>query len=261
MLIYLDCARGLTTAHMLGALLDAGADYALVTRVLAGLTLPRATLLRTHDRYGGIACTVASVALGPVPRDARLLDAIHTLEAGAMPLAVRTWGSGTLRRLAEAEAIVRGVSVDDVPLDDPVTVAEIIAVTAALASLRVVRVYAAPLPSHTAPDDAHAADVVTVLLDEAGWPIATDADTSTGTSTDNGTRNDSGTVTPGGAALLAALCEPGQPALHLRSVGYGGTDIAAPLLACWFGTPYETDAPHTATAATSHPHSHPHGTT
>jgi len=60
-----------------------------------------------------------------------------------------------------------------------------------------------------------------VLLEEAEWPSVPDA-----------------AVTPGGAAILAALAEPGAPPLRLSAVGYGITGAAPYMLRCWLGTPY-----------------------
>jgi len=144
-ILYLDSSRGISAGLVLGALLDAGADVALVQRILGTVTLPRIALMRGKERVGSTGGTVASVAIGPVRRDTLFIDAIRALESGQSPLAVRTWGGGMLARLIEAEAMVRGEPLDTVPLTDPVTVAELIAVSAALAALQVVRVYAAPI--------------------------------------------------------------------------------------------------------------------
>lgn len=247
MLAYWGTAGGLTAGLALGALLDAGANGAMVARILAGLTLPRATLVQARGRANGLAGTVATVALSPVPHGTPFLHAIHALENGTMPLAVRTWGGGALRRLVEAEALVRGMPVDAVPLVDPTTVAEIIAVTAALATLRTLRVFAAPLCARPS-DDAHAGDVAGALLDEAGWPAAIDGEAAA--------------ISPGGAALLAALCEPGQPPMRLVAIGYGMTaDSAVPPLPCWLGEPYHAEVSPVAAPAPArdHPHPHPHG--
>ena len=143
--VYLDSGRGISAGLTLGALLDAGADAALVQRILGTVTIPRIALMQAREITDVVHGISASVAVGPVPHGTRLLDVIQTLEKGPAPLAVRTWGGGLLARLLEAEAMARGVALDAVPLTDIVTVAELLAVSAALAALRVVRVYAAPL--------------------------------------------------------------------------------------------------------------------
>ncbi len=255
MLAYLDSGRGISANLVLGALLDAGADIALVRRILDTITLPRIALMRAADRVGALAGTVASVAIGPLPRGTRLLDAIRALENGRVPLAVRTWGGGMLARLLEAEAMVRGEPLDIVPLADPVTVAELLAVSAAFAALRVVRVYAAPLTGSTelrvlSPErsDGPAKDTALsiMLLEEAGWPVAVDA-----------------SVTPGGAAILAALAEPGVPPVRLSAVGYGIAADAPHLLRCWLGMPYNAGTmptpSGTRTGAAMHAHPHSNG--
>jgi uncharacterized protein (DUF111 family) len=250
MILYLDSSRGMSAALVLGALLDAGADIALVQRILGTVTLPRIALMRGKEHAGSIAGTVASVAIGPVRRDAMFIDVLRALDGGQAPLAVRTWGGGMIAQLLEAEAMARGEPLDAVPLADPVTVAELIAVSAALAALRVVRVYAAPLTrsieEKTPP--AKYSVLSTALLEEAEWPVSADSAAAT--------------VTPGGAAILAALAEPGLPSLRLSAVGYGLTADAPHILRCWLGTPYNTGsglAPSGTRTAPAHRHPHDAG--
>ncbi len=139
-IVYLDSGRGMTAALMLGALLDAGADAALIQRILGTITLPRIALMRTKEHGGAVSGTVASVAIGPVQRGTAAIEVIRALENGKVPLAVRTWGGGMIARLLEAEALAHGEPLDAVPLTDPVTIAELLTVSAALAALQVVRV-------------------------------------------------------------------------------------------------------------------------
>jgi uncharacterized protein (DUF111 family) len=243
-IVYLDCNRGISAGLVLGALLDAGADAALVQRILGTVTLPRISLMRGRERVGAVAGTVASVAIGPVKRGTPLIDAVRALESGQSPLSVRTWGGGMVARLLEAEAMLRGEPLDAVPLTDPVTVAELIAVSAALAALQVVRVYAAPL-GRTEGERVHSvlSPQSSVLLEEAGWPAAPGA-----------------VVTPGGAAILAALAEPGVPPLRLSAVGYGIAADTPRLLRCWVGEPYSAGRGPVAdrNRAVVLTHAHPH---
>jgi uncharacterized protein (DUF111 family) len=247
MILYLDSSRGISAALVLGALLDAGADVALVQRILGTVTLPRIALMRGKERMGSIAGTVASVAIGPVRRDTMFIEVLRALEGGQSPLAVRTWGGGMIARLLEAEAMAHGEPLDAVLLADPVTVAELIAVSAALAALRVVRVYAAPF--HRTEKDAgclvlspESSVLVSVLLQEAEWPTVPGA-----------------VMTPGGAAILAALAEPGLPSLRLSAVGYGLTADAPHVLRCWLGAPYNTGSGPVPPGSRAVPvHRHPH---
>jgi uncharacterized protein (DUF111 family) len=249
-IVYLDSSRGISAGLTLGALLDAGADAALVQRILGTVTLPRIALMQARDATEIARGTAASVAVGPVPRVARLLDVVQTLEKGAAPLAVRTWGGGMVTRLLEAEAMVRGVALDAVPLADVVTVAELLAVSAALAALRIVRVYAAPFKwsneQRAMSDETgeslgpQPSALCPPLLSEAEWPEPDDGP--------------SAAVTPGGAAILAALAEPGVPAMRLAAVGYGIGPDAPRVLRCTVGEPYQAAQmpPRGVTAAHRH---------
>lgn len=247
MLVYLDCSRGISANLVLGALLDAGADVALVRRILGTITLPRIALMRADERVDGVRGTAASVAIGPLPRGTSFLDAIRALENGRVPLAVRTWGGGMLARLLEAAAMVRGEPLDAVPLTDPVTIAELLAVSAAFAALHVVRVYAAPIGrTEGGTEYPVVSPESSVLLDEAGWSASSDA-----------------FVMPGGAAILAALAEPGVPPVRLAAVGYGIAADAPRLLRCWLGTPYNAGVmpvlSSTRGGVTTHMHPHADG--
>lgn len=251
MILYLDSSRGISAGLVLGALLDAGVDATLVQRILGTITLPRIVMMRARESVGTVHGTAASVAIGPVRRETLLIDAIRALESGNAPLAVRTWGGGMLRRLLEAEAMSRGVPLDVVPLSDPVTVAELLAVSAALAALRVIRVYAALLGSDAqrtmsneeAVESPSPALVTALLLEDAGWPAAPDA-----------------IVTPGGAAILAALAEPELPPMRLSAIGYGIAADEPRVLRCWLGELYTatTETMPTAIRTGAQEHAHPH---
>jgi uncharacterized protein (DUF111 family) len=251
MILYLDSSRGISAALVLGALLDAGADAALVQRILGTVTLPRIALMRGRGHAGSIAGTAASVAIGPARRGTLFIDVLRALEGGQAPLAVRTWGGGMIARLLETEAMARGAPLDAVPLTDPVTVAELLAVSAALAALRVVRVYAASTgrteesASNSVLSPESSVLITDALLREAEWPTVPDA-----------------AVTPGGAAILAALAEPGVPPLHLSAVGYGISESAPHVLRCWLGTPYHVGKGAMLSGtrpASAHRHSHDAG--
>jgi uncharacterized protein (DUF111 family) len=256
MIVYLDSSRGISAGLVLGALLDAGADASLVQRILGTLTIPRIALIPAQEMVGGIRGTAASLAVGPIPRDTRLLDVLRTIERGKAPLAVRTWGGGMLAQLLDAEALVRGLPLDAVPVTDIVTVAELLAVSAALAALRVIRVYAAPLawredgteagrqaedepgPPHTGRDA-----VRTALLVEAEWPEPEDG-------------RPAEAITPGGAAILAALAESSVPSMRLAAVGYGIGPEAPRVIRCMVGEPYAQAAGLARGMHAAHTHDH-----
>jgi uncharacterized protein (DUF111 family) len=226
-IVYLDSSRGISAQLVLSALLDAGADAGLVQRILGTVTLPRIALVHARDATEIARGTAASVAVGPVPRSARLLDVVRALERGSAPLAVRTWGGGMVARLLEAEALACGTALDTIPLTDTVTVAELLAVSAALAALRVVRVHAAPVSwRREVAESGRDASALGMLLHEAEWPEPDDAPPAD--------------ITPGGAAILAALAEPGAPPMRLVAVGYGIGPDAPRVLRCTIGEPYTT---------------------
>ena len=188
------------------------------------------------------------MAIGPVRRGTPFIDVIRALESGQAPLAVRTWGGGMLARLLEAEAMTRGEPLDAVPLDDPVTVAELIAVSAALAALRVVRVYAAALAGsgqQAAGSDAD--NMLSTSAPRRGW-MAHVRQWRGGRCGDARWRGNLGGVGRGRA-----------PSVRLSAIGYGMSEGAPHLLRCWLGTPYNAGSgPVSSGTRTAAVHRHPH---
>ena len=130
---------------------------------------------------------------------------------------VRERAIATFARLAEAEARVHGGSAEDVTFHEVGAVdsiVDIVATCSALEELDVDRIVASPLPmgSGTVRTQHGLLSVPVPATVEVlrGFPVVSSPFVGE-------------LVTPTGAALVAALAEPGtMPAMRVASVGYGG---------------------------------------
>ncbi len=218
-IIYFDCQAGISGDMTVAALLDLGVPLEYLRAELAKLGLPDGSCElstcrterqhmpalkfdvavhdhHTHRHYSGIDALIAGSGLsGPVREKARRI----------------------FRRLAEAEARVHGVAVDQVHFHEVGAVdsiVDIVATAICLEYLQVERIYASALPLGSGfVDCAHGrlpvpAPAVADLLQ--GVPL-------------HGECGPGERVTPTGAAILTALTSKfgQQPAMLLERVGSG----------------------------------------
>ena len=218
--LWLDASAGAAGDMICGALLDAGADVEALKKVLEGLDLGPWSLTTKRVHRGALE------ALHFVVNDesTHAKDHHHThwsslrtmLEEAPLPTGVRERALRVFTRLAEAEARVHGVAVEDVGFHEVGAVDSVIDIVGAcvlLDQLDVTRIVATPLPLGSGTvQTAHGplpipVPAVVSLLE--GWPSVQD-----------GRRGE--LVTPTGAALITTLAEPGpMPTMTIRSSGLG----------------------------------------
>jgi uncharacterized protein (TIGR00299 family) protein len=141
----------------------------------------------------------------------------HMLEHSALPAGSKQRALAVFARLAAAEAAIHGVAVDEVSFHEVGAIDSIVDIVGAAVGLEwfgVERVYASPLPLGSGlVRSQHGvipvpAPATAELL--RGFPVRVGDGTGE-------------LVTPTGAAILAALAQPGEPLPPLRvsAVGYG----------------------------------------
>ena len=223
-IIYFDCYSGISGDMALGALLDGGADLKEIRAVLAGLKLQGWSLGAEKIKRGGIAGTRALVCLDGVETAERHLNEIlEILDRADLPRPVGANSRKVFERLAEAEAAVHGISVDQVHFHEVGAldaIIDIVGTCAALYLLQADRVICSPLPAGRGEiKSAHGrlplpAPATLELL--AGRRVPVEG-------------KDSGfeLVTPTGAALVTALADSFGPipAFNIGAVGYGAGSI------------------------------------
>ncbi|MFA0744991.1 MAG: hypothetical protein LASZOEIN_001794 [Candidatus Fervidibacter sp.] len=214
---FVDCFAGISGDMLLGALIDAGAP---VDNLLYGLeTLPISgwELKIERVRKGAIAATSVSVIVNEKQPERHLADIESIVLASQLPEKVKGQSLKVFRLLAEAEAKVHGIGVNEVHFHEVGAVDSIVDIVGsvyALHLLGVQAVYASALPfSRGRVKTLHgdlpvpAPATMELLCGVPTYPLDIEVEL----------------VTPTGAALLKALAnEFGMPPPFTpRKVGYG----------------------------------------
>ncbi len=235
---------------VLGAIIDAGAPFDELNAALEKLNVRGFSISRKLAQRGGVSGTLVTVELdeeGRRPR--RWQDFIHTIEDSDLEAKVAERAIAVLRRLAEAEASVHRVAVEEAhlhELGELDTLVDVVGSIVGLELLGIERLYSSPFPSGSGiiesghgvlpvPSPASAA-----LFAMARAPVIPPPGNAPYTGE---------MVTPTGAAIITTLATFRQPAMNLHRVGYGlGSRDSRQypnVLALWLGeetgTTYTTD--------------------
>ena len=218
-ILYLDCQAGISGDMTVAALLDLGVPLAHLESELAKLGLPadsyRLSTSSTERHHSAALKFDVTVHDHHTHRHYADIDAM--IAGSSLSDAVRGTAQRVFRRLAEAEAKVHGVPVEDVHFHEVGAVDSIVDIVAAaicLEYLAVEKVYCSPLPLGSGfVETAHGRLPV---------PAPATAELLTGLVVHS--RCGSGErVTPTGAAIVAALAGPSRdlPPLTIERVGCG----------------------------------------
>jgi uncharacterized protein (TIGR00299 family) protein len=235
--IYFDCYSGAAGDMLLGALVDAGLPVDELTRALGALPVTgyRLRVERvTRQGVSGIRLWVDTDTTEQHGR--RLSDIVALVQGSGLPPQVVTRIGAVFGRLAEAEAAVHGVAVDEVHFHEVGaldSIVDIVGCVWGLHALGVTEVFCSALPLGGGwVEAAHGrlplpAPATLKLLADVGAPTRPlDVQTEL--------------VTPTAAALLAELATFAQPPLVLEAVGYGfgNRELAWPnAVRVWLGRP------------------------
>lgn len=229
---------GISGDMFLGCLIDAGWSVGALQATIAQMQLPpeRWSVQVEAVMRGPLRATLVNVRCAEETQHRHLHDIRQLIEATALPAAVKARAIGVFTRLADAEAAVHGMSVEEVHFHEVGAldaIIDIVGVCAGLHELGVARLYASGVP-----------------LGE-GWtnsahgriPLPAPATLALLTAAQAPTRAAPGPgelVTPTGAALLAEFATFTQPRMVLQRIGAGTgqKDFAWPNVArLWIGEP------------------------
>jgi uncharacterized protein (TIGR00299 family) protein len=226
---YFDCFAGISGDMTLGALIDAGADRALLDAAIEALRLgDEVTIDVRHETRGHVGGT--RVIVETVDRVERTVPALRAaVEDADAPERVKVRALDAINRLARAESRLHGLPEDQVHLHElggADTLVDLIGAFWLLHGLDVDEIFSSALPvprGRTGPMPLPAPASVRVLEGTGATFEAADEGGEL--------------VTPTGAAILAAGARFERPAMSLRSIGYGiGTrDKPGNALAVWIG--------------------------
>src|ERR1700704_4591711 len=231
---YFDCFAGISGDMTLGALIDSGADRAVLDATIEALRLgDEASIEVRHETRGHLGGT--RVVVQTIDRVERTVPALRAVvEEADAPDRVKAPVLDAINRLARAEARLHGASEEQLHLHElggADILVDLMGAFWLLHSLDVDQVYSSPLPAPrgrmgTMPLPAPAS--VRVL---EGCGAVFEA-----------TSESLELVTPTGAAILAAGARFERPAMSLRSIGYGigARETPGNALAVWIGDKLES---------------------
>src|SRR6266852_2072329 len=226
---YFDCFAGISGDMTLGALIDAGADRAILDATVEALRLgDEVTVEVRHEERGHAGGTrvVVHARDGVARTVPTLRSAVATAE---MPDEVKRPALAAIERLAGAESRLHGLPEADLHLHElggADTLVDLVGTFWLLHNLSVVQLYASalPAPGGRAGQMPLPAPASMRVLEGTGAKFqATDE-----------TRE---LVTPTGAAILAVAAKFSRPGMSLQSIGYGigAREVPGNALAVWIG--------------------------
>lgn len=214
---YFDCFSGISGDMILGALVDAGADFEQLTSVLDSLGLPGCRLVAEEVRKGGFRATHVRVETQPEHGHRHLRHILELLDRSNLTAAQKGKAEAVFRRLAEAEAKVHGTTIEKVHFHEVGAADSIIDVVGAVVCLDLLGiecVVASPIPTGhgtiriqhgevSIPAPATAELLLGVPILEADVPFEL--------------------TTPTGAALITSYARRfgPPPAMTVQCIGYG----------------------------------------
>jgi uncharacterized protein (TIGR00299 family) protein len=239
---YFEPIGGASGNMILGALIDAGADAVAIERALRTIPVRKPWEFRTERvQRRGIAATHVSIEVpgedgspdhvhGPHGRTGhggiRLVDVLTIVDESALGDAQKRRARAIYTRLGEAEARVHGESADAIHFHEVGETDAILDVAGACVALDLLGVRAlrcAPFPVGRGK----------IAMQHGSYPNPppATAELLRGFATYDGGENTE-MVTTTGAAILTALCEPGdaRPMMVTERVGYGAgtSDFSVP---------------------------------
>ncbi|MGQ9605456.1 MAG: nickel pincer cofactor biosynthesis protein LarC [Thermogutta sp.] len=214
---YFDCFSGISGDMILGALVDAGADFQGLAAVIDSLALPGCRLIKETVRKSGFRATHIRVETQPEHSHRHLRHILEILEKSDLTAAQKSKASAIFSRLAEAEAKVHGTTIEKVHFHEvgaADSIVDVVGTVAALDLLGIKCVYASPVPTGhgtiriqhgevSIPAPATAELLVGVPILEANVPFEL--------------------TTPTGAALITGYAQRfgPPPAMTVQCIGYG----------------------------------------
>lgn len=227
--VYFDCFAGISGDMVLGALIDAGGDSAVLDATVEALRLgDEAGIEIQREQRGHLTGT--RVVVTTADRASRTVPALReAVEGASAPHGPRAHALRAVNILARAESELHGVAESELHLHElggVDTLVDLLGTFWLLDAMGIDRLYASALPAPRGrrgemPLPAPAS--VRILAGTGAVFEESDAGSEL--------------VTPTGAAILAAAAVFERPALTLKSIGYGLGARPTPgnALAAWVG--------------------------
>ena len=214
---YFDCFSGISGDMAVGALLDTGVSLDYLNDQLGTLPFSGFTLLSRKVNDKGFVGTQFSVHVAEAQPERHLGDIVAGIEASGISVRAKETAVAVFNHLANAEAAVHGVSVEQVHFHEVGAVdsiVDIVGVAVCLDDLGVEAVFSSPVPTGSGSvGTSHG--VIPVPGPAVLWMLA-ESRIPTRPGLGEGELS-----TPTGVALLSSLARFEQPDMALRHVGVG----------------------------------------
>ena len=148
MIGWLDCSAGVSGDMLLGALVDAGADLAVLQDAVDRVGVEPVRLERSTVTRAGLGACKVDVVVDEAPRTRTWSDVRELLERAGLSEPVRTTALDVFARLAAAEAAVHRTTAEEVHFHEVGAldaIADVVGTAAGLDALGVTQVTAGPV--------------------------------------------------------------------------------------------------------------------
>ncbi len=217
--LYFDCFSGAAGDMLVGALIDAGVDLELIERGLARLDLSGFRVETRQVHRHGLVATKFDVAVDAVAEQPKrhLSDVTSLIKSAGLSRTVTEKSIQVFDSLAQAEARVHGVSVEEVHFHEVGAVdaiVDVLSVVMAVDSLAPTKIVCSPLPLGSG--SVHCQHGVIPV------PAPATAELIKGVETFGGDEPGE-LLTPTAAAILTVLCDSfgPVPCMRIENVGMG----------------------------------------
>jgi uncharacterized protein (TIGR00299 family) protein len=226
---YFDCFAGISGDMTLGALIDAGADRAIVDAAIEAMRLgDEVKVAMRHETRGHVGGT--RVVVETADRIERTVPALRgVIEDAGVPDHLKRPVLDAINRLTQAEVRIHHLPEERIHLHElsgADTLVDLVGSFWLLHDLEVAQVYASALPAPRGRKDTMPLPAPASVRVLEGTGAIFEA-------------SDSGSelVTPTGAAILAVAAKFERPAMSLHSIGYGigARETPGNALAVWIG--------------------------
>ena len=214
---YLDCPSGISGDMTLGALVDAGVPLDRLNEAIASLGLPGVKLLAQEVKKHGFRATQITVEHEPEHKHRHLHQIESMIDGSRLAPGQKETARRIFRRLAEVEAKVHGVTIQQVHFHEVGaidSIADIVGAAVGWDLLRVERLVVSPIPTGSGR--------ITIAHGECSIPAPATAELLRGIPL-AASDVQAELTTPTGAAIVAALAQGfgPLPAMTVETIGYG----------------------------------------
>jgi pyridinium-3,5-bisthiocarboxylic acid mononucleotide nickel chelatase len=214
---YLDCSSGISGDMTLAALVDAGVPLEELNKAVGSLGLPGCRLRADEVKRNGFRATQIVVEYQPEHAHRHLHQILAMIDAGQLTQRQKDLAGRIFTRLAEAEAKVHGVSIEEVHFHEvgaADSIADIVGAAVGLDLLGIDRIVASPVPTGMGR--------IRIAHGEMSVPAPATAELLRGIPLAE-SNIEAELTTPTGAAILATLADSfgPLPAMKIQRIGYG----------------------------------------